>query len=78
MKLKALRDWTNQNVSALAWQRIVMRKLPEIRGAGFYLHTLTDEVELNFDLINILNNALNDLYQENFPENLLAHELANA
>ena len=72
MKLKILKDWANNNVSAMAWQRIVMRKLPEMRTSGFYLHTLTDEVELKFDLIVILNNALEELYQAHFPEDLIA------
>lgn len=77
MKLKILKDWANQNISPLAWQRIVMRKLPEMRQSGFYLHTLTDEAELKLDLIMILDSALGELYQEKFPSDILDTELVN-
>ena len=71
MKLALVKDWINHNLSPFAWQRVLMRKFPEIRDAGYFFHTLTDDTELPTDIRNLLSDATKELYQTPLPQEFL-------
>ncbi|MFT5618610.1 MAG: hypothetical protein ACI85I_001845 [Arenicella sp.] len=70
MKLIQIKVWLNENITPLAWQRVVMRKLPEMREQGLFYHTLTDEAELNREMVSILNEGLKEVYQKELPKEI--------
>lgn len=42
IEAKKIKEWCDQNLSPVAWQRIVVKVSPEFRGSGLNLKNLTD------------------------------------
>jgi hypothetical protein len=47
MKVGTIKKIANEQLSPLAWQRVLLRILPDLNSAGYFLHEINDE--LNFD-----------------------------
>ncbi len=77
MYVHTLKDWLDQHTTPFVWQRILIKLLPEFRQAGFYLHTIKDETELNPTLIQSINKCLYELYQIQLPNEILYYHLMN-
>ena len=71
MKIGEIKNYLNQNIAPMAWQRIQIRLLPEFKAKGFYFHTMTDDRELDSDIVNDINAAIKDLYGEPLPSEFL-------
>lgn len=42
IRAKKIKEWCDQELSPVAWQRIVVQVSPEFRGSGMNLMTLTN------------------------------------
>lgn len=73
MNIKAinLKNWCIENVSPLAWSRIVLRVLPELRDLGHSLETVENpkpDLILNEKSILVIEKAMQSLYEMGIPE----------
>ena len=53
--LSTIQAHVDASQSPLAWKRVVMRLLPQIRERGFFLHTFKGDVEIDSDLVNLID-----------------------
>lgn len=76
MKIKALilKNWCNKNITPLAWQRIIIKILPQLRDKGFSLEDLenpqADHVFGDTEF-GLFANTLESLYNISFPKEVL-------
>lgn len=70
-KIGDVKDYLNKNIAPMAWQRIQIRLLPNFKEKGFYFHTMTDDKELDQDLIRSINTAIEELYSSSLPAEFL-------
>lgn len=72
----ALKNWCTESITPLAWQRVVIKTLPDLRdNGGFSLEQLEDpdqSVEFKDKEISVINGALKDLYDLNIPDKILS------
>jgi len=74
-KASNFKSWCTENISPQSWTRICLKCVDEIRGKGFTLNQMEDlnpDVEIDDDLLEALNNALNEYYDMKVDENSLA------
>ena len=60
------KNWCTENISPQAWNRIVLRTLPELRAHGLDLNVMENPDEgltLDDNVTTILRQALDSLYQ---------------
>lgn len=50
-----VKDYLKNNITSKAWERIQLRLLPEYKERGLYLHTMTDEKELDNLMMRLIN-----------------------
>ena len=71
IKVLTLKNWCNKNITPLAWQRVIIKLLPQLRSKGFELSHLEDpQPELIFgdaELV-LISGALNELYKISLPK----------
>ena len=73
MNLVALKNWCTETITPLAWQRIVIKVLPELRDGGYGLSQLenpTDDMFFKEKEISVVKSAINDLYSLEIPEEI--------
>ncbi|MBL6448001.1 hypothetical protein JMN32_16915 [Fulvivirga sp. 29W222] len=66
-----VKNYLNQKITSMAWQRIQMRLLPEFNKRGIFLHAITDSMQIDRDLMAAINTAVNTLYNESLPSEFL-------
>ena len=74
IRLLVLKNWCNKNITPLAWQRIVLRILPQLRDRGFDLYDLEnpDETQYFGDTeFGYFTGALEGMYGITFPKEIL-------
>jgi hypothetical protein len=70
MLLTPIKAHVDAECSPLAWKRIVMRLLPQIREKGLFLHTFKGDIEIDNELVTAIDSALNELYNIGLPAEL--------
>jgi hypothetical protein len=73
MNIKAinLKNWCIENISPLAWSRIVLRVLPELRDLGHSLETVENpkpDLVLDDKPLAVIEKAMQSLYEMGIPE----------
>ena len=69
------KNWCTENISPQAWNRIVLRTLPALRANGMELNVMEnpdDSVMLTEATLQILNQALEELYQLRIETEILS------
>jgi hypothetical protein len=69
------KNWCTENISPQAWNRIVLRTLPELRVHGLELNLLENpdkNLVLEESVTEILNKALDTLYQLKVESEILS------
>ena len=69
------KNWCTENISPQAWNRIVLRTLPELRTHGLELNAMenpNDTLVLDDKVTEILGNALEALYQLKVESEILS------
>ncbi len=62
-----VRSFLEKNMTPMVWNRLQIKLLPAFREKGFFLHTMTDEKELDDDLLALIDGALFEMYHERLP-----------
>jgi hypothetical protein len=62
-EVATVKSWINVNASPFAWQRILFKLLPEFKKEGFFFHTIKDDSQLSFRLLEKISEALFDAYK---------------
>lgn len=76
MAVKAInfKNWCIENISPQSWTRICLKCVDEVREKGYTLKEMEDlavDIDLDTELLNALNKALDDLYEMEIEESLL-------
>lgn len=74
VKASNYKNWCTDNISPQSWTRICLKCVDEIRAKGHTLkemEDLTTEIDLDTELLNALNKALDELYQTQVEQSLL-------
>ncbi|SMD37732.1 hypothetical protein SAMN04488029_3433 [Reichenbachiella faecimaris] len=74
IKVLTLKNWCNKSITPLAWQRIIIKILPEMRDRGFELNALEDPApDLTFgeEEFQLFTNSLDTVYKITFPKEVL-------
>lgn len=76
MAVKAInfKNWCIENISPQSWTRICLKCVDEVRKKGYSLkemEELASEIDLDTELLNALNKALDELYEMEIEESLL-------
>lgn len=76
MAVKAInfKNWCIENISPQSWTRICLKCVDEVRSKGYTLkemEELASEIDLDTELLNALNKALDELYEMEIEESLL-------
>lgn len=74
VKASNFKNWCTDNISPQSWTRICLKRVDELRDKGFSLQEmedLTPDVDLDNETVELLNAALNDLYDLTVDEESL-------
>ncbi len=74
IKASNFKNWCTDNISPQSWTRIVLRCVDEIRSKGYTLKEMEDlntDIDLDTELLNALNKALDELYETKVESSLL-------
>jgi hypothetical protein len=74
VKASNFKNWCTDNISPQSWTRICLKRVDELRGKGYSLQEmedLTPDVDLDDEMVDLLNSALNDLYEMTVDEESL-------
>jgi hypothetical protein len=66
---KKIQEWSNEVISSVAWQRIVLKALPQLREEGFELSDLLNpaDVMLSQRSFEVIAATIEELYQADVP-----------
>ena len=70
MKLIAVKEWCNDNISVIAWQRITTKALPFFREKGFTykdIESPTDDFLIDIDFVNVIIEITKQYYNIVIP-----------
>lgn len=74
IKLVVLKNWCTKNITPLAWQRIVLKVLPQLREKGFDLGELEnpgDDRVFTEEEFGLFAKTLESMYGITFPKEVL-------
>lgn len=74
VKASNFKNWCTENISPQSWTRIVLKCVDEVRGKGYTLKEMEDlktDIDLDTELLNALNKALEELYEMQVEDSLL-------
>ena len=74
VKASNYKNWCTDNISPQSWTRICLKCVDQIRAKGHTLkemEDLTTDIDLDTELLNALNKALEDLYETQVEVSLL-------
>ncbi|MEP5613408.1 MAG: hypothetical protein ABJP45_14245 [Cyclobacteriaceae bacterium] len=76
VKASNYKNWCTENISPQSWTRICLKCVDKIRSKGYSLKdmeelTATNDIDLDTELLNALNKALDDLYETQVEISLL-------
>lgn len=65
IEAKKIKKWCDDNLSVVAWQRIIVKVSPEFRGSGLNIKNLMnpdDTILLDDNQYGIIKNAIEETY----------------
>ena len=75
VKASNFKSWCTDNISPQSWTRICLKCVDQIRAKGHNLKEMEDlnpDIDIDEELLESLNSALNELYEMKVNESLLA------
>ena len=75
MKAINYKNWCIENITPQSWPRIVLKSIPEHRDLGVDVAGLqdpTDDLELSEEVLAILNKWMDELYELQIKEGMIA------
>lgn len=76
VKASNFKNWCTENISPQSWTRVCLKCVDEVRKKGYTLkdmEDLTTDIDLDTELLNALNKALDDLYETKIEQSLLSY-----
>jgi hypothetical protein len=70
MKVILIKKWCDENITPLAWQRIVMKNLDAFKVTGLSVTELsnpTEDMILNDILVDLVKKTIKEVYQMEAP-----------
>lgn len=66
---KKIQEWSNEVISTVAWQRVILKALPQLREEGLELSDLMNPTNLMLSdkAFEIIASATEELYQTEIP-----------
>jgi hypothetical protein len=74
MQVSKIKTWMAEATTPFAWQRVTIKLLPEFQKEGIYLHMIKDDTLLSKSLLSIIEKSIFEMYQINFPAEMLNEE----
>lgn len=74
IKVVTLKNWCNKSITPLAWQRVIIKILPEMRERGFELQSLeepTPDLVFGDEEFKLFASSLDTVYKITFPKEVL-------
>lgn len=59
-----IKNWSDQEISPFAWQRILFRLLPDFQKEGLFLHLVKEETVVSKPLLDKIGQAYIDVYNK--------------
>jgi hypothetical protein len=70
MKIVSIKKWCDENITPLAWQRIVMKNLDALKNTGLSVSELsnpTENMEIDATLVDLVKQTIKEVYQMEVP-----------
>ena len=66
---KKIQEWSNEVISTVAWQRVILKALPQLREEGLELSDLMNPANLVLSdrAFEIITSTIEELYQAEVP-----------
>jgi hypothetical protein len=66
---KKIKEWSNQEISPIAWQRIIVKALPQLREEGLEFSDLMNPTNLVLSgkAFKVVASVVEELYQVELP-----------
>jgi len=71
IKVINCKNWCEENITPMAWPRVVLRVVPELRQKGYSVKEMenpTDSVTVDEETFKIFNEALKTIYEMEIPQ----------
>ena len=71
IKVINCKNWCEENITPMAWPRVVLRVVPELRKKGLSVKEMenpTESVTVDEDIFKLFNNALHEIYEMEIPQ----------
>ncbi|MFZ6008797.1 MAG: hypothetical protein ACOYXT_00500 [Bacteroidota bacterium] len=59
---------TGIGINSMVWKRIQLRILHKLNAKGFFMHEMTDDKELDAELVSLISQTLDEICSERLPE----------
>jgi hypothetical protein len=74
MKIVSIKKWCDENITPLAWQRIVMKNFDAFKNTGLGITELsnpTENMEIDATLVDLVKQTIKEVYQMEIPVHAL-------
>lgn len=71
IKVINCKNWCEENITPMAWPRVVLRIVPEIRQKGYSVKEMenpTEDVTVDEETFKLINGALMTIYEMEIPQ----------
>ena len=63
MKVKFIKQKVSEHLTPTAWQRVLLRILPDLNAAGLFLHNITDDYDVNGRILEKVRQNFIEIYK---------------
>lgn len=74
MKASKIKNWCDETITPMAWQRVVVKNLDVFKSKGWGLAELSnpdDTIVLDASIVETVKATIKELYQMEVPESVL-------
>ncbi len=71
IKVINCKNWCEEHITPMAWPRVVLRVVPELRQKGYSVKEMenpTDDVTVDEETFKLFNGALMTIYEMEIPQ----------
>ncbi len=61
---KLVRIWAEEYLPPFAWQRVLLRLLPDLKKEGYYFHQVKDDTLFSYELLQKFQQTFLELYEK--------------
>jgi len=71
VKVISCKKWCEENITPMAWSRVVLKLVPELRDKGHTIKDIEnpeDDLTVDEDTFKLFNGVLKNLYEMEMPQ----------